>query len=172
MSSSKAEIAKLIGVMATGYPSVQVSDQLIESYVNLLQDIPLNVLTASVEQCMTESEFFPTIAKIRNTALTLTLPQHTSSLEAWGIVLRAMDRVGFYRTPTFDDPVIAKAVDCIGWQAMCASENQVADRAHFSKVYEQMIQRETQDARLLPGARALMQQLREPVREIGDGRPF
>src|SRR5215204_4420139 len=114
--SNEAEIAKLVGVMATVFPSAKINDQTVESYVHLLKDIPLEVLTASVEQCVTESEFFPTVAKIRNAALSLTAPVRREPMEAWGIVLKAIQQTGFYRSPSFDDPLIAKAVDCLGWK--------------------------------------------------------
>lgn len=170
--SNEAEIAKLVGAMATSFPSTNVTDATIEVYIAMLKDIPLEVLTAAVEQGMAESEFFPTIAKIRDRALSLVRPERKDPLEAWGIVLKTIERVGFYRMPTFEDPLIARAVDCMGWQYLCSSENVVADRAHFAKVYQQFCEREIQDSRLLPQARALRELNSGTIREIGDGRGF
>lgn len=169
---NEAEIAKLIGAMAASYPSTNVTDVTIEVYISMLKDIPPEVLTASVEQCMAESEFFPTIAKLRNQALALVAPQRKDPMEAWGIVIKTIERIGFYRSPVFDDALIAKAVDCLGWQYLCTSENIVADRAHFAKVYQQFCEREIQDSRLLPQARELRALHGSPIREIGNGREF
>jgi hypothetical protein len=119
---------------------------------------------------MAESEFFPTIAKLRNKAIALIAPARKDPMDAWGEVIREIQRTGFYRSPRFEDPLIAKAVDCLGWQYLCSSENTVADRAHFAKVYEQFVEREAQDAKLLPAARRLREM--SQVREIGDGRSF
>jgi hypothetical protein len=168
--SNEAEIAKLVGAMGASFPSANVTDATIEVYISMLKDIPLEVLTASVEQCMAESEFFPTIAKLRNKALALVAPPRKDPMAAWGEVIRQIQRTGFYRSPHFEDPLIAKAVDCLGWQYLCSSENIVADRAHFAKAYEQFVEREAQDARLLPAARRLQEM--SQVREIGDGRSF
>lgn len=170
--SNEAEIAKLVGVMALTFPNIQIADATVEAYVSMLRDIPLEVLSISVEQCTAESEFFPTIAKIRDRALSLVRPERKDPLEAWGVVLKTIERVGFYRMPSFDDPLIARAVECMGWQYLCSSENVVADRAHFAKVYQQFCEREVQDSRLLPQARALRELNSGTIREIGDGRGF
>lgn len=166
------EITKLIGAMAAMFPSAQITTATVKGYVHLLRDLPLEVLIAAVEQCTVESEFFPTIAKIRDRALSLVRPVRKDPLEAWGVVLKTIERVGFYRSPSFDDPLIARAVECMGWQYLCSSENVVADRAHFAKVYQQFCEREVQDSRLLPQARQLRELYSSPIREIGDGRGF
>jgi len=168
--SNEAEIAKLVGAMSASFPNTNVTDATVEVYISMLKDIPLDVLATSVEQCMAESEFFPTIAKLRNRALALVAPPRRDPMDAWGVVIKEIQRVGFYRSPHFEDPLIARAVDCMGWQYLCTSENIVADRAHFAKVYEQFVERESQDAKLLPQARRLREMAN--VREIGDGRAF
>ena len=162
------EVTKLIGAMAALFPSARVSEETINAYVHMLRDVNLEVLTAAIEQCANESEFFPTIARIRNKVLSLTKPQRLDPMAAWGVVLKEIQRTGFYRSPVFDDPLIARCVEALGWQYLCSSENIVADRAHFAKLYEQLVEREAQDARLLPAAR----QIRElgQVKEISDGR--
>lgn len=154
------EVLKIIKIMVSAYPNTQISDATREAYVTMLRDIPLNVLEASIRQAMAESEFLPTIAKIREKALALTQPEHVSSFEAWGVVRKAMAQVGFYRYPTFEDPLIAKAVECIGWQTLCSSENEPADRAHFAKVYESLVKREIDDARITPEVRQIQQKVR------------
>ena len=164
------EVTKLVGVLAASFPNTQMSKDSVNVYARMLKDIPLDVLTTAVEQCMVESEFLPTIAKLRNRALSLVAPPRKDPMDAWGVVVKEIQRVGFYRSPHFEDPLIARAVDCMGWQYLCSSENIVADRAHFAKVYEQFVERETQDARLLPQARRLREMAQ--VREIGDGRAF
>ena len=154
------EVTKLIGVMAAAYPNTQIADATVQVYVSMLKDLEIGVLTPAIQQAMAESEFLPTIARIREKAIALTQPEHVSSLEAWGIVKKAMQQVGFYRSPEFADPLIAKAVDCIGWQTLCSSENEPADRAHFSKVYESLVRREIDDARMLPEVRQIQQKVR------------
>jgi hypothetical protein len=50
--------------------------------------------------------------------------------------------VGSYGTPTFDDVLTQKAVDCIGWRDICMSETIGVERAHFIKAYNNLKQRE------------------------------
>lgn len=154
------EITKLIGVMAAGYPNTQVSDATIKVYVSMLKDIPLDLLTPAIQQSMAESEFIPSIAKIREKAVAISRRPHVSSLEAWGVVKKAMEQVGFYRSPHFNDPLIARAVDCIGWKTLCSSENEAADRAHFSRVFDSLVTREIEDARTLPEVRQVQERIR------------
>jgi hypothetical protein len=154
------EVVKLVGVMAAAYPNTQITEETVKVYTLMLKDISLDVLTSAIQQAMAESEFLPTIARIREKAIALTQPGHVSSLEAWGVVKQAMGRYGYYRYPTFDDPLITKAVECIGWQTLCSSENEPADRAHFSKVYESLVKREIDDARMLPEVRQIQQKVR------------
>jgi hypothetical protein len=170
--SNEAEIAKMIGILAAGFPSAKITDATIEVYIRLLKDLPLDVLTTAIEQCVTECEFFPTIAKIRDKVLALTAPVRKDPMDAWGEVLASISRVGFYNSPTFADPLITKAVDCLGWKYLCSSENMVADRAHFAKLYQQFVEREAQDRRLLPAARHMREIANGTIKEIGDGRGF
>jgi hypothetical protein len=154
------ELVKLVGIMASAYPNTQVAEATINIYVRMLKDLPLEVVTLAVQQAMAESEFLPTIARIREKAVAFSRSEHVSALEAWGIVKKAMSETGFYRSPTFEDPIIAKAVDCIGWQTLCSSENQAADRAHFSKIYDSLVRREIEDSRMLPEVRQIQEKVR------------
>jgi|SRR5882724_1931257 len=160
---NETEIAKLVGVMVAAFPSAKISGDTVKVYISMLKDVPLDVLTVTVQQVMAESEFFPTIAKLREKALALSSPVAPEPLEAWGIVLKEISATGFYKSPHFDNPVIAKAVDCIGWQALCSSENQVADRAHFSKVYEGLMKQADDDRRLLPQARLIQESIQRLI---------
>lgn len=154
------EVLKIIKIMVSAYPNTQITDATREAYVTMLRDVPLEILEAAVQQSMAESEFLPTIARVREKAIAISRPHHVSSLEAWGIVKKALLEVGFYHSPNFDDPLIAKAVDCIGWRTLCSSENEPADRAHFSKLFESLIRREEEDARTLPEVRQIQERVR------------
>lgn len=159
------ELTKLIGGMATAYPNTQIEEATIKTYVSLLKDLPLEVIDRAIQQATSESEFFPTVARIRSKALAMMQPERISALEAWGIVKIAMSQVGFYHSPKFNDPLIEKAVNCIGWQTLCSSENEIADRAHFTKVYETLVRREDEELKLLPNVKALRDS-RRPLAEL------
>ena len=166
------ELTKLVTVLAAFYPSIEVKDATIKAYVLRLQDLPLAHVATAIEQCSTESKFFPSLAEIRDKALELMHPQSMTALEAWGEVKEQMSRTGFYRSPTFSDPNITRAVECLGWKTLCSSENEPADRAHFARVYESLVQREAADRRLLPAARQLRELLEQASdqKQLIDGR--
>lgn len=61
--------------------------------------------------------------------------------EAWAEVLREIGRVGSWGKPKFSDPLIQDAVDCIGWNSICSSEEIMIERAHFLKIYDSIAAR-------------------------------
>lgn len=148
------EISQRVGLLAAAFPSAQVQKNTIAVYVQMLKDISLITLDVVVEQCLAECKFFPTISEIRDKAI-LIPGQRPTPAEAWGQVLQQITRVGFYGKPFFADDLTARAVEIMDWRQLCTSENTVADRAHFMRIYEQLLNRETEDARLLPAAQNL-----------------
>jgi len=166
---------QLIGGMAACYPNTQVSRETIKGYVSMLKDIPLDVLIVCVEQAIADCEFFPTIKVLRERMFNLTshLSLHPSAAEAWGTVLTEIGRTGSYRQPHFENPFIDKVIQIMGWRELCLSDNQVADRAHFMKNYDCLMNRAVQDAKLLSGARALRQSMNgPPLYQAGDDDHF
>lgn len=161
------EITKLVTAMAALFPSVQVGNKTIKGFVAMLRDIPLDILRTAIDQVSSESKFFPTVAEIRERVIALQMPDIPNGITAWGEVMEAFQRYGFYRLPKFDNPITAEAVVCMGWKELCSSENAEADRAHFSRIYDDLARRQKENARLLPASR----QLKESARlELGDGR--
>lgn len=149
--------------MIAAYPNSQVADATIKVYLAMLREIDIQVLTAAIQQCMAESKFLPSVAEIRDKAIALITPIAPEPLEAWGIVVREIKRTGFYAKPQFENPIIAAAVEALDWQALCTSENQIADRAHFSKVYEALVKRAEQERREVPIAKQLREQTKKLI---------
>lgn len=162
----KKQLTERVGLLAASFPSVAITGATISAYVEMLKDIPLDVLDAAIRQVLAENKFFPSIAELREKALALSHPasQHMTGYEAWETVMRELRRVGVYGQPRFDDPLITRAVECIGWFELCNSEMAGVDRAHFAKIYDQLVQREKSEARLLPEARAIRARLLPDVR--------
>jgi hypothetical protein len=154
-----AEIVKLIGALGAAFPNTQLSAPTIKVYVSMLEDIPVEVLTVAVEQSIADCEFLPTVRALRDIAFKLTseLSSQPTAGEAWGMVKKEIERSGFYRKPHFEEPLIERTVERMGWRELCSSENPVADRAHFMKFYESLLGREIENAKLLPAARSLRQ---------------
>ena len=152
------KVGELVTALASMFSSVQIGNSTIDAYVSMLKDVPLEILTTAINQVAVESRFFPTIAEIREKAIALQMPDLENGMTAWGEVKKAFAKYGFYRVPKFDNPITAQAVECLGWKELCSSENEEADRAHFARIYDDLVRRSVQNAKLLPAARELKEQ--------------
>jgi hypothetical protein len=152
------DILPIIRQLFSAYPHAQAEDGTIVVYVRLLRDISPSDLQAVVDQAIAECKFLPTVAEIRERyhLLTRTLGQLSAS-EAWGLVVKAFRSSGrmVAARDIFEGPTL-RAVEIMGWRTLCDSEDQMADRAHFMKIYDQLVSREDQMQKLLPQARALL----------------
>lgn len=139
--------------LMNAYPNKAIGEETIQIYLRLLADIPADLLKAAALAHVTQSQFFPTVAELRDAGAALMeralgLP---NAYDAWNEVCRAITTHGHIRTPEFTHPLIKKAVDaCGGWRTLCMSENQIADRARFFQVYEVYQGRQQEEHRMLP----------------------
>lgn len=146
----------ILNQLFSAYPHAQITEGTVAVYLRLLADIPPGELQTVVDQCIASGKFLPTVAEIRDKwhALTRTLCQPTAT-DGWDEVQRQIRSVGHIGLPTFDNPITARVVKAMGWRDLCASENVIADRAHFMRMYEQLAERGEQVQRLLPQALAM-----------------
>lgn len=136
------EVTDVIAALVDAYPRAGIETRTVRVYCMALADIPVGELRAAALKLMGTCKFFPSIAELREAwALAKTGPRR-SGLDAWADVLREVQRVGWYGTPNLEDPVAAQAVKTLGWRAICESDNQAADRAHFAKAYESIAARQ------------------------------
>lgn len=156
-----ADITPIIRKLIAAFPHANASTETVGVYVQYLADIPLDHLKVVIDQCIMENEFLPTVHKIRDRYIAMLTPERLSAVDAWGLVLKQFLQVGHTGQPEFDDPVVASVVKGMGWRELCLSENQMADRAHFMKLYEQQADRHQSHYRESNAARLLTEQLRE-----------
>jgi hypothetical protein len=83
---------------------------------------------------------------------------------AWGEVREQIRRIGSTRglvqwptgkklEPVWSHPLIGVVVDRFGWDALCQSTNEMADRAHFLRMWGEASARERTVDALPPAAR-------------------
>jgi hypothetical protein len=141
------------------YPHAQATVETIAVYDRLLADIPATDLQVVVEQAIAECKFVPTVAEIREKWLALASAANPhSSGEGWAELQKQILRTGHSGVPHFSDAITAQVVKQMGWRELCLSENQVADRAHFLRLYEEVVKQKAEVKRLLPQARQLVSQ--------------
>lgn len=145
---TEPEVQKLVCVLIAAFPSAmaKVDDEhqrnTMAIYRRMLADLDYLVANAAVERLLATCRFMPAVSEIRDACLSLTQGEVRAGGDAWGSVLKAIAEQGAHRTPgadfQFRDPVVLLCVKALGWRELCLSENQVADRARFIELYEQL----------------------------------
>lgn len=137
-------ISKILAIASAAYPRFELNPETVRVYLSLLLDIPDEYLQGSVLTHISRSPFFPTVADLRTIALEQMDSDHNalSGMDAWREVEDQIRMVGYAGTPVFQNRLVERLVQAMGWQNLCRSENHVTDRAHFLRAYEQISQEE------------------------------
>jgi hypothetical protein len=163
-------IADVLGVLMAAYPAWGENnpkiDGTLEVYRRALMDIDAGLLRAAAMQHIASSKWFPSVAELREAALSIMTHGDESAEEAWGEIKKAIRAFGSYREPVFNNAKIAQAVKIMGWLNLCMSENEVADRAHFFKVYQSLQNRERFDTIALPEVRQIIERIAQEKRHV------
>lgn len=122
-----------------------------DTWTVMLSDTSLEIATLALQRLIAISKFPPTIAELRESISAVRNPKLPDSGEAWGEVLEAIRKYGYYN-PTeglnsLREPV-REIVRRMGWRDLCMSENGMADRAHFLRMYETLEKRINEDRQL------------------------
>jgi hypothetical protein len=147
------EIAALLGFCSQWWPNWRPPEDvrtMILGWRSLLSDIEFDAGYAALSEHATAgSEFPPPVGVIRRRAFELTVPEGSAPPvdEAWGEVGREIHRVGHFvpsegepdRLPSFSHPAITAVVNALTWKSLCESTNEVADRAHFARMYAERV---------------------------------
>jgi hypothetical protein len=149
--ASEIEILQVLKILGDVYSNYHLSSAAVEVYVQLLADIPGEVLEQAALEHISRSTFFPAIAELRTAAFDIleAINPIPTDYEAWAEVQAEIRRVGHVGLPQFSHALIAKSVDLLGWRYLCLSENPVADRAHFVQAYQALRESTRRDTRRL-----------------------
>ena len=161
---TKKEFAIFSMALKTYYPRENIlpNEQAMELWFFQLQDIPYDVAQAGLQKWVALNKWSPSIADIREMASGITQGDLPDWGDAWEEVCKAIRRYGSYRSEEALEslsPLTRKATQRIGFTNLCLSENQSADRANFRMIYEQMAEREKNDAKLPRSLKALIAQV-------------
>lgn len=144
---NKQEILKAVAPLQLAFKG-NLDDARMRLYVEMLSDIPPQILEAAVKKLIMTNKFLPSIAEIRETAYgikgTINGTAVPDESEAWGEVVKAIRSVGYYRKPKFSHEAITTAVNNIGWQDICMTtiEGMNTLRAQFRRAYQLAAQRQ------------------------------
>lgn len=154
---TKTEVASILAICAAAYPHVAVTKETAIIYADLLADIDLMVAQRAVKRLIATSQYFPTVAAIREQCASIISPSAPTGATAWAEVTTKIREFGHGTQPDWSHPSVASTVNIIGWRELCMSENQAVTRAHFWKVHEAVAREHKQQAVLPPEFRAIGQ---------------
>lgn len=161
----RADIIKLVGICSANYrnwPEEGKEEATIILWLKMFGDMEYYIVEAAIEKYLSEGKFSPTIADIMTRIADITLPKEKTAIEAWGDVGMAIRKYGSYNEIKAMDSltgVTKTVVRSMGFRDLCLSENDMADRAHFLKVYDTLAARERENALMLPSTREVMRHI-------------
>ena len=169
---TRDETQLLLGILRTAHPRFYANlqpnsdefHQTVTLWHKMLQDVPWEVANAAIYKLLATNEFPPAISEIRKIVADITNPVLPDEGEAWGEVIRAIRNYGYTRPEEALDSMsepVRLAVKRMGWMELCKSENEIADRAHFMRIYSTMTKR-IQEDRMIPS------QLREVIEQLSE----
>lgn len=157
------EISKLMALATANFPNMQEKDMgpTLVLWREMLADMPYEVAEAALLKVLATTKFWPTMAEIREAALTITGQQGLTPAEAWALVEQANERYGYYRAAEGMrslPPLVQTVVRALGgFQEICSSEEPAVVRGQFLKMYEQYAAREREMAVLPANVRGLIE---------------
>ena len=131
---------KSITMLFTAYGQGGESER-IAMYVEMLADIPAEVLDKVCKKAMYENKYLPSIAELVQNANNLIAEISGTDIpswdEAWKEIEKEMNDTFVYGKPRFSSAVIQKAVDSFGWEELCTVEtkNLFIARAQLRDMY-------------------------------------
>jgi hypothetical protein len=169
-----SESASLVAMLMAAFPAATYSEQTIRVYEQMVLDLDFELAKRAIHALIATARFLPAVSEIRAAAVDVADGPRLLGVEAWGHVCDAIRRVGVYHDPVFSDPLTAECVELMGWQHLCKSPNDAADRARFVELYNGLGERERRGkvvGRIGGGATgALPAKLRDQMAAIGGKR--
>lgn len=136
-----SEASMLAGMIAAGYPGRRITDATVMMYAAALSDLPYAAAAEAVSAWILSEPEWPSIADLRRTIFQAMGNAVPDVDQAWGEIKSEVSRVGSRGEPRWSHPAIAEAVRYFGWTTLCQSDNEVASRAHFFKIYQSTAKR-------------------------------
>jgi len=149
----KKEFALLAAALKTYYPKENLlpNSQAMELWYRQLQDMPYQVAEAALNMWVVINKWPPTIADLREKAVSVVNGPQLLWSDGWGQVMKAIKKYGSYKQTvamdSFDD-ITKQCVQRLGYQDLCQSTNIMVDRANFRMIFEQLSGRQQQAAQI------------------------
>lgn len=161
---NRDEFSRCIGLIRAYWPHATGSwtADAIEAWESLLLDLDPIATAAAIQVLAAEGrEWPPPPGVVRRRVFDVVDPLPSGD-QAWGEVREQIRRVGSTRgmscngvtaQPVWSHPLVGVVADRFGWDALCASTNEMADRAHFLRMWEDASSRTRTSTALPPATR-------------------
>lgn len=170
---TRDEILKALSIVKAGYPNFYKGTDDIKNAVALWEmmfaDDDNNLVLMAIKMHLSTNKFPPTIADIRECMAKATT-QEVNSEDAWGKVCRAIRMYGYAnkeKAIEYLGDELGGFTEKFGWRDLCMSENQMADRAHFIKLWDARSKNNQKTAMLTSDVKEKMQVLSNNTKMIG-----
>lgn len=150
---TEKEFETIALAVKAAYPNANVLPDryAMKTWYRALEDLDYKVAENAVWEHISTSVFPPSIAEIRGKCAARTAPIIEDWGQAWEEVQQAIRKYGSYREEEAVaslSSMTAIAMRRMGFLNLCRSENTVADRAHFQRMYEGMVKEEKRQTQL------------------------
>ena len=152
LMAKEQAIIEIIDALIAAYPRNDVGKKTIPIYVQMLSDLPVEVLAMATKYHITTCKYFPTIAELRQAAADIVcdMREIPDPHEAWNIYLRHRnDTALFDEYHPCGNEFLDRFFSAMGWKKMLTN-SLMADRSQFIKAYENYLLRERKEIALTP----------------------
>jgi len=135
----RIDFGKIMAVLNSSYKTQPLAKETLEIWYRSLSDIDYTLAQKAVEKILLTSKFYPTIAEIRETCLSLIEGKKVTGLEAWGIFRKYINLYSTaenYEKLKQDHPDIYALVHAVGGRELL-SGNADFVRPEFERMYNE-----------------------------------
>lgn len=152
---TETEFDKIRAALKSAYPGFNICPDVyaIRLWYRSLKDLDYKLCETALLEIFATQKYPPAISDIREKCAECMMGSLPDAGEAWGEVQKAIRKYGSYNEPdamrALSDTT-RQAVKRMGFRELCMSDNAVADRAHFMKIFDAIAKREIQSAQVPP----------------------
>lgn len=154
---SPTEVARVLAVISAAYPIFEVDELRHRVWTETIGDLDYALANLAVKRHISYSKWPPSVAEIREHAASLANPQRLTGAEAWGELMQAVRRFGYYAESeglASLSPETSRVAQMIGWNHINLCTEVDVLRGQFLRMYQQVEQREQLEVSLPAPLRA------------------
>ena len=132
-------ILTFIASASSNFAKDQDPNMMITAWQIVLGDVSYQEAQVATVKMIRDNKF-PSAGALMEKVREARLNNVPTAEEAWTEVIKKLDP---YKAPTWSTKTIQEAVRVMGYKSLCASEKPSVDRAQFFKIYNNLLERNT-----------------------------